>query len=103
MSKSLYKSTLEFLNSHSKQVIEGNHKRRLQTIAGMISSCMPSKGSTLDALSSPDIANSTQCESQIKQAKLWISSNWTDWGWVFAPYIKILLKKIALKGKLVLI
>ncbi len=103
MSKSLYKSTLEFLNSHSEQVIEGNHKRRLQTLAGMISSGMQSKSSTLDALSSPDIVSSTQWESRIKQAKRWISSKWTDWECFFAPYIKILLKKIALKGELVLV
>ena len=100
MSKSLYKSTLEFLNSHSEQPLEGNHKRRIQTLAGMISSCMQSKSSSLDALSSPDISSNTQSESRIKQAKRWISSKWTDWECFFAPYIKILLKKNRLERRI---
>lgn len=103
MSKSLYKSTVEFLNLHSAHPIEGNHKRRIQTLAAMISSCMQSKSSSLEALSSPDKASDTQSESRIKQVKRWLSSKWTDWECFFAPYIKILLKKIALRGELILV
>ena len=103
MSKSLYKSTYDFLIDGSCHSVEGNHRRRLQTLAGMISSCMQSKSSSLDGLSSPDKVCDTQCESRIKQAKRWLSSKWTDWECFFAPYIKILLKKIVLKGELILV
>ena len=45
-----------------------------------------------------------QSESQIMQSKRWLSSKWTDWETFFAPYVQVLLSKIAeQKGELIFV
>jgi len=103
VSKSLYKSTLDFLILQSPIEPKGNHLRRLNTFAAMVCSCIKTKKSSLEGISRPEGASSKQSESHISQAKRWVSSKWTDWETFFAPYAGKLLAKIAAKGELVLV
>lgn len=103
VSKSLYKSTLDFLILQSPIEPKGNHLRRLNTFAAMICSCIKTKKSSLEGISRPEGASSKQSESHLSQAKRWVSSKWTDWETFFAPYAAKLLAKIAAKGELVLV
>lgn len=103
MSVSLFKSTEKFLIQATNIVVEGNHKRRLQVLSGMIASCMFSKSSSYEGLSNSDKPSAEQSESRVKQAKRWLSSKWTDWDSFYAPYIKVLLRNICISGELVLI
>lgn len=103
MSRSLHKSTLDFLLAYSTVPTQGNHLRRLKTFAAMVCSCIRSKSSSLEGISRPEGDCCKQSESYIKQAKRWIGSKWTDWETFFAPYARQLLGKIAVKGELVLI
>ena len=102
MSKSLCKSTLDFLISQSNILPQGNYLHRLQVFAGMICSCVRSKTSSLEGISMPETPSNQQSESLIKQSKRWISSKWTDWGTFFAPYLQPMLSKIGTKGELIL-
>jgi hypothetical protein len=54
MSISLYKSTLNFLISHSKIKPSGFHLHRLNILAGMICSCIRTQSSTLEGISTPE-------------------------------------------------
>lgn len=111
MSQSLYKSTINFLIQHSKVEVKGNHLRRLQVLASMVSSCITTKSSTLEGLSLPqeesefdqDTKSSKQSESCVKQTKRWLSSKWTDWNTFFAPYIGLILVKMAEQKELIFI
>lgn len=103
VSRSLYKSTLDFLIAHSTFPVKGNHLRRLNTFAAMICSCIRNKSSSLEGVSRPEAGACKQSESYIKQAKRWISSKWTDWETFYAPYARELLSKIAAKGELLLV
>lgn len=103
MSRSLYKSTLDFLIGQSSCQPKGNHLRRLQVLAGMVSSCIRTKSSSLEGLSTPQEESTKQSESMIKQAKRWLTSKWTDWESFFAPYVTPLLHKVGAKGELILI
>lgn len=101
MSRSLYKSTMDFLISQSPIKAQGNHLRRLQTLCGMVCSCIKSKKSTLEGISSAtDQSNS---ESALKQAKRWLDSKWSDWESFFAPYIIGLVQKAMSKGEIILV
>lgn len=95
MSQSLYKSTLNFLKIGSKNEIKGNHLRRLNVLACMISSCLCSKKSSFEGLSNADKESCVQSESRIKQSKRWLLSKWTDWNLFYAPYVKPLLESIS--------
>lgn len=101
MSRSLYKSTLEFLISQSRIEAKGNHLRRLQTLCAMVCSCIHSKKSTLEGISSG--TSGTNSESRIKQSKRWLDSKWNDWQSFFAPYITGLLHKVSSKGEVILV
>ena len=76
MSRSLYKSTMDFLISQSPIKAQGNHLRRLQTLCGMLYSCIKSKKSTLKGISSA--TEQSNSESALKQAKRWLDSKWSD-------------------------
>jgi Transposase DDE domain len=103
VSRSLHKSTLDFLKAHSPIPVEGNHLRRLTTFAAMVCSCIRTKSSSLEGISRPEGGARKQSESCIKQAKRWVSSKWTDWETFFAPYARALLGKIAARGELLLV
>lgn len=102
MSRSLYKSTLNFLIRCSKSPAKGNHLRRLNVLAGMVSSCIRTKRCSLEGISRPEDEDMRQSESRIKQAKRWLMSKWTDWDTFFAPYIAPLLYRLAEKGEIVI-
>lgn len=104
MGKSLHKSTLDFLKCYSSIEPSGNHLRRLQVFSGMICSSIRTKSSTLEGISQPHGGLINQSESHIKQSKRWLSSKWTDWETFFAPYVQVLLSKIAeQKGELIFV
>lgn len=75
--------------------------RRLNVLAGMVSSCARTKRCSLEGISRPEGESSKQSESSIKQAKRWIDSKWTDWDTFFAPYIAPLLLRLSQSGQLV--
>lgn len=101
MSRSLYKSTLDFLNSQSSIKAQGNHLRRLQTLCSMVCSCIGSKKSTLEGISSG--AEQTNSESTLKQSKRWLDSKWSDWESFYAPYIVGVLNKAMSQGEIILL
>lgn len=67
----------------------------------MICSCMMSKKSTLEGISSATLHGNSQ--SALKQAKRWLDSKWSDWESFFAPYILGLLGKVSSKGEVILV
>jgi Transposase DDE domain len=101
MSLSLYKSTLDFLISQSSIKAQGNHLRRLKTLSGMLCSCIKTKKSTLEGISSA--TEQSNSESALKQAKRWLDSKWSDWESFFAPYIIGLVQKAMSKGEIILV
>ena len=103
MGKSLYKDTLSFLIKSSTIEPVGDHRHRLNVLAGMIWSCMQTKSSSLEGLSQPRKEDDRQSESLVKQAKRWISTSWTDWDSFFAPYATRMLSSLSQKGELVLV
>ncbi len=103
MGKSLYKDTLSLLKKASKIAPEGNHLRRLQVLTGMICSCMRTRSSSLEGISTCPSSSSKDVESNIRQSKRWLSSKWTDWDSFFAPFAERMLASLAKKGELVLV
>lgn len=103
MSLSLYKSTEKFLIDASPIEVSGNHRRRLSVLTSMICSCVHTRNCSLEGMSHTTQEKSVQLESQIKQAKRWLSSKWTDWQGFYAPYIKLLLDKLSSTGEITLI
>lgn len=101
MSRSLYKSTLDFLVSQSSIKAQGNHLRRLQTLCGMLCSCIKSKKSTLEGISTA--TEQSHSESALKQSKRWLDSKWSDWESFFAPYLIGLIQKAMSKGEIILV
>jgi hypothetical protein len=103
MSRSLHKSTLDFLIQSSHEEVKGNHLRRLTVLASMINSCAQRKESSLEGISRTGDDDLRQSESLIKQAKRWLQSKWTDWDTFFAPYIGKVLGRLAQSGEIVLV
>jgi hypothetical protein len=62
----------------------------------MVCSCIKSKKSTLEGISSA--TEQSNSESALKQAKRWLDSKWSDWESFFAPYIIGLVQKAMSKG-----
>lgn len=103
MSQRLYKTTFNFLKTTSKIKVEGQHLKRLSKLSAMISSCMTTQKSSLEALSNTYDSKNLQKESHIKQSKRFLSSKWIDWNSFFAPFIIPIIEQLALTGELILI
>lgn len=104
MGKSLHKDILSVLKSASPSPPEGNHLRRLTVLACMVCSCIQTKSSSLEGLSSEKAGSDKQSESRVKQSGRWLSSKWTDWGTFFAPFARRMLAALGRsKGELVLV
>jgi hypothetical protein len=102
MGKSLHKDTMLMLKSAYPHPPEGNHLRRLTVMACMICSCMHTKSSSLEGLSSEKYARANESESRVRQSSRWLSSKWTDWETFFAPFARKMLAALGRKGELVL-
>ena len=104
MSRSLHKSTLNFLIRCSNVPAQSNHLRRLNVLASMVSSCIRTKRCSLEGMSRPAEGeqDKRQSESRLKQAKRWLMSKWSDWDIFFAPYIALLLSRLMQKGEIIL-
>lgn len=103
MGKSLHKDILSVLKSASPHPPTGNHLRRLTVMVCMICSCIQTKSSSLEGLSSEKYGRAQQSESRVKQSSRWLSSKWTDWKTFFAPFARQLLAALGGKGELVLV
>jgi hypothetical protein len=103
MGKSLHKDMMSMFKSAYPYPPEGNALRRLTVMACMICSCMHTKSSSLEGLSSEKYACAKQSESRVKQSSRWLSSKWTDWETFFAPFARRILAALGGKGELVLV
>lgn len=103
MGKSLHKDILTVFKSASPVAAQGNHLRRLTVLTSMVCSCMRTKSSSLEGLSSEKAGLAKQSESRVKQSGRWLSSKWTDWETFFAPFARQMLASLGLKGELVLV
>lgn len=73
----------------------------MQTLSSMVCSCIESKKSTLEGISSA--ADQTNSESTLKQSKRWLDSKWSDWESFFALYIVGVLNKAMPQGEIILV
>lgn len=103
MGKSLHKDILSVFKTASSTALQGNHLRRLNTLAFMVCSCMRTKSSSLEGLSSEKAGLAKQNESRVKQTSRWLSSKWTDWDSFFAPFARLMLATLGRQGELVLV
>lgn len=103
MGKSLHKDMMLVVQSTYPDPPVGNHLRRLTTMVCMICSCMHTKSSSIEGLSSKKYGRSGESESRVKQSSRWLSSKWTDWAMFFAPFARQLLATMSSKGELLLV
>lgn len=71
----------------------------MQTLSSMVCSCIESKKSSLEGISSA--ADQTNSESTLKQSKRWLDSKWSDWESFFALYIVGVLNKAMPQGEII--
>jgi Transposase DDE domain len=104
MRKNAYKDTLDFLIAISHRTAEGHHLKRLQSMAGLVHSCIKSKKCTLEDLSQPrQTCQTTVKGSLLQQTKRWLDNKWVDWEGFFLPLAKRFLDVAARKGELILV
>jgi hypothetical protein len=104
MRKNAYKDTLDFLILVSQRPAEGHHLKRLQTMAGLVHSCIRSKKCTLEDLSQlRQTCQATHKDSLLQQTKRWLGNKWVDWEGFFLPLAKYFLRLASSKGELIFI
>ena len=104
MRKNAYKDILDFLIEVSQIEAQGHHLCRLQTMAGLVHSCIKSKKCTLEGLSQPrPTCQATLKDSLLQQTKRWLGNKWVDWESFFLPFTRHFLTMAARSGELLLI
>ena len=104
MRKNAYKDILNFLIEVSQIESQGHHLCRLQTMAGLVHSCIKNKKCTLEGLSQPrQTCQTTLKDSLLQQTKRWLSNKWVHWEGFFLPFARHFLTMAARKGELLLI
>lgn len=99
---SLYKSIKKSLFGlyPTKQI--GNSKRRLRTMAGMITGLLRSKKGTIHSIGKR-FPSQVDLESRIKRVKRALGNKWNDWEFQYLPCLHKILKILGKKGKLELV
>jgi hypothetical protein len=104
MRTNAYKDILNFLIEVSNVTPQGHYLCRLQTMAGLVHSCIKSKRCTLEGLSQPRLTcHTTLKDSLLQQTKRWLDNKWVDWEGFFLPFARHFLSIAACRGELVLI
>ena len=105
MVQDLHKGILNFLIEQSQFFPQGNHLRRLTTLAGLAHSIILGRSCSPTKLGSAMIQEkSVQVESQVKKIERFVSNKWVDWQTHYAPYISMIINKIyEVKGELIII
>jgi hypothetical protein len=101
MAKDQYKGILNTLIKQAAQEPKGNHLRRLTVMASMIYGVIRSESGTLSKIGNFFQGDECDIESSTKKIQRFIDNKWVDWEVYYAPYIKILLQRLALSGELV--
>lgn len=99
---SLYKSIKKSLFGLYKTEQKGNSKRRLRTMAGMITGLLRSKKGTIHSIGKrfPSQAN---LESRIQRVKRALGNKWTDWEFHYLPCLHNILRILSKQGHIKLV
>lgn len=104
MRQSAYKDILEFLIKTSQIAAQGNHLRRLQSMASLVHGCLKSKQCTVEGMSQPRCAGQI-CKKNtlLQEAKRWLGNKWVDWEAFYLPMAKRFLRMAACRGELIFV
>ncbi len=95
------KDIKNWLIKHQPENPQGNHLRRLTTLACLICALLRGGRASLKSIGE-HMEDDIDEESRIKKAKRWLNSKWTDVEVHFIPYIKPIIRCLANCGEIVL-
>ena len=99
---SLYKSIKKTLFGLYKSKQKGHSKRRLVTMAGMITGLLRSKKGTIHSIGKR-FPSKSDLESRIKRVKRSLGNKWNDWEFQYLPCLQKILHILSKQGHIKLI
>lgn len=99
---SLYKSIKKTLFGLYKTQQKGHSKRRLLTMAGMITGLLRSKKGTIHSIGKR-FPSKSDLESRIKRVKRSLGNKWNDWAFQYLPCLHRILQILSKQGHIKLI